>query len=106
MDKYNTSYVDINYDRYCLFCGEKIKKQTEHYDHYDEYDYYPCACSGAVKEQELLAMIAQAKQDLLALRNEAENNNQFAQERKNLEDKITALNNDKILKHKTYFLDE
>ena len=46
---YNTKSLKIDGKRYCVYCGQEIKPDTE-IDHHETTEYFHCDCEDALKE--------------------------------------------------------
>jgi hypothetical protein len=102
MNYYNTSSIEYEYARRCLFCDGEIKVVTHHWDEREYDDYYPCTCYGAIKEQELIAALAKAKNDIKQHIANAKNANSKIQSKKLTEDEIEKIKNSPLMKLKEF----
>lgn len=46
---YNTKHLNVDGKKYCAYCGQEIKPDTE-IDHHETTEYFHCNCEDALKE--------------------------------------------------------
>jgi len=63
MDYKETSYEVVGFDKYCIYCGKKMKWETE-WDEYTKFQSYYCNCKDAKKEWEINQQIEKLKKQL------------------------------------------
>lgn len=60
---YSTQFIGLEDGYYCVYCGKKIKPDTE-IDHHEVTEYYHCDCEDALKEIEVHNNIERLKKEL------------------------------------------
>jgi len=105
---YNTSCVEYDCKKYCLYCGKEIEVVEDCYgNHGRDVDYYyPCDCNGAKEEQLLLERLADAKNQLKAHIEKAKSDNKMVVSKKDQEEKIKNLMNNSLSRAKLITLDQ
>ena len=104
---YDTSYIEYDCKKYCLYCGKEIKVVEDCYgNHGRDVDYYyPCDCDGAKEEQLLLERLADAKKQLKAHIEKGKSENKAVMAKKEQEDKIKNLMNNSLSRAQLVILD-